>query len=444
MAALRCLAASTFICGLAGEVARTGTDSEPEGWADYRTRLVKLAAEPLVSKLMSERVLEEVGSNETRCDNVLLAIDWAILHMHRQFSLIRKTAHIDQDNLIAHTVDKGIPAKEFFMSPGFRKMLDPAITLHRLATQTVEFITTIALLQGERCLTPDLRVKLMGTVMTLAEASKQAHMLQFAISFKGIYSFWDVSTDVNRHMSPIWDVISSIARVAESLGAVRLMIAKYKEIGEDTWQLMAGPPDWEDKSTGAFSEMHFMQRQFMDAWHLDYGLVTSLTRLWVPPVGGWSLDAGCHTSIADFGAGGGHYCKFLNQTGEYCCSAYDGSEHAPELTDNKVLTRRLNEPFDLGRVFDWVMCLEVAEHIPAASEDVLLSNLRRHARRGLVLSWSEEEGGPHINARPWHEVQKAVEAVGFVLDRTASAGLRPQVPWMRGAVHVFRIHDSAE
>jgi len=300
----------------------------------------------------------------------------------------------------------------------------------------VEFISTMALLHGDRCFTPEVRTDLGSAVMSLSDASKKADLLQFALAFKGIYSFWDESTDILRHVRPVWDVISHVARVAEALGAVRVMLAKFREVGEESWRSLAGPPAWEANS-GAFSEMHFMQRQFMDGWHLDFGLAASLIRLWHPPAGS-SLEHGCHTSIVDFGAGSGHYCKFLNQTGEFCCSAYDGSEYAPKLTEGAVHTQRLDEPFDLGRVFDWVMCLEVAEHVPTEKEAVLLGNLRRHAKNGLVLSWSEEGGGAHVNSRSWHEVKKVVEAVGFALDSAASAKLRPQVSWMRGAVHVFR------
>ena len=37
---------------------------------------------------------------------------------------------------------------------------------------------------------------------------------------------------------------------------------------------------------------------------------------------------------------------------------------------------------------DWVLCLEVAEHIPRAFEERLLANLDSHNRRGIVMSWS--------------------------------------------------------
>ena len=39
-------------------------------------------------------------------------------------------------------------------------------------------------------------------------------------------------------------------------------------------------------------------------------------------------------------------------------------------------------------LYDWVISLEVAEHIPAESEAIYLDNIVRHAREGVVLSWA--------------------------------------------------------
>ncbi|KAK7004434.1 hypothetical protein BgiMline_005954, partial [Biomphalaria glabrata] len=39
-------------------------------------------------------------------------------------------------------------------------------------------------------------------------------------------------------------------------------------------------------------------------------------------------------------------------------------------------------------IFDWVLSIEVGEHIPPQYEDTYLDNLARHAREGLILSWA--------------------------------------------------------
>ncbi|CAG5124210.1 unnamed protein product, partial [Candidula unifasciata] len=38
--------------------------------------------------------------------------------------------------------------------------------------------------------------------------------------------------------------------------------------------------------------------------------------------------------------------------------------------------------------YDWVVSVEVGEHIPAKFEDIYLDNLARHAKEGIVLSWA--------------------------------------------------------
>ena len=58
----------------------------------------------------------------------------------------------------------------------------------------------------------------------------------------------------------------------------------------------------------------------------------------------------------------------------------------PTETVQYQLLRESLEKLQLGAA-DWVLCLEVAEHIPRAFEERLLANLDSHNRRGIVMSW---------------------------------------------------------
>ncbi len=40
------------------------------------------------------------------------------------------------------------------------------------------------------------------------------------------------------------------------------------------------------------------------------------------------------------------------------------------------------------QIYDWVISLELAEHVPWHYESAYLDNLGKHARRGIVLSWA--------------------------------------------------------
>jgi hypothetical protein len=50
-------------------------------------------------------------------------------------------------------------------------------------------------------------------------------------------------------------------------------------------------------------------------------------------------------------------------------------------------------------IYDWIVSLEVAEHIPSQFESVYLDNVFRHAREGIILSWAVpgQNGLSHVD-----------------------------------------------
>ena len=83
-------------------------------------------------------------------------------------------------------------------------------------------------------------------------------------------------------------------------------------------------------------------------------------------------------------------------------STIDGVSNVNAITDGRVteadLTRNLKDalpewllevtrsgPLKRIQGFDYVICLEVAEHIPPESEGVFLENLRSFTKKGLFL-----------------------------------------------------------
>jgi len=114
-------------------------------------------------------------------------------------------------------------------------------------------------------------------------------------------------------------------------------------------------------------------------YFMDRGLVGELKRL----VGGGA--------VIEFGAGKGCYAAALRAEGVEV-RAFDGSPHIANQTDGLVQTADLTTALHVGQA-PWVLCLETAEHIPREHESALLGNLERAAHRGVVLSWSNNEGG---------------------------------------------------
>ncbi|CEM06478.1 unnamed protein product [Vitrella brassicaformis CCMP3155] len=188
----------------------------------------------------------------------------------------------------------------------------------------------------------------------------------------------------------------------------------------DTYDNVAALQQWHQQSSnadGTFTLGEALKRTIFDGWSLDKGLLRYLLRKVFP------RDA----VIADMGAGGGKAAQWLSETGLVEIHAFDGIDSIAAITDGAVQSLNLIEPFQLPRAFDWVMCLEVAEHIPPHATQTLLDNLQRHARHGIVMSWgqADQPGQGHINGRNMTEWVALVQnTTSFKLHEALSEGAR--------------------
>ena len=91
--------------------------------------------------------------------------------------------------------------------------------------------------------------------------------------------------------------------------------------------------------------------------------------------------------------------------------------------------------------YDWVLSMEVLEHIPVDYETVVLDNVDRAAGLGAVLSWAPpgQNGLHHINNRPAEYLNKVMAGRGFRLDMPTSQKLRAvaHFPWLKRNLMVF-------
>ena len=93
-------------------------------------------------------------------------------------------------------------------------------------------------------------------------------------------------------------------------------------------------------------------------------------------------------SVNDFGAGVGQYGEALERLDKrHRWRGYDGAGNVEEWTNGMVRWFDLTVPLSLPRA-DWVLSLEVGEHIPSMHEAMLFRNLHLHNCRGVVLSWA--------------------------------------------------------
>merc|ERR1712046_400924 len=77
---------------------------------------------------------------------------------------------------------------------------------------------------------------------------------------------------------------------------------------------------------------------------------------------------------------------------------------------------------------DWVMSLEVAEHIPPAGTAAFVTNLHNLNRKGVIISWAIatpwQPGHRHVNNRDNHEVIKLFKMLGYTYDQESTLSIR--------------------
>ncbi len=114
----------------------------------------------------------------------------------------------------------------------------------------------------------------------------------------------------------------------------------------------------------------------------------------------------------------------------------------------QCLSWDLCDPLHLAMQFAWVVCWEVAEHMPEVSADTLCDSLVRHLGRpgGRLVFTAAAPGqrGPgHINCQPQAYWRERLTARGLVWLEKESGGLSrlwrlvPEAPWYARNVQVF-------
>ena len=148
--------------------------------------------------------------------------------------------------------------------------------------------------------------------------------------------------------------------------------------------------------------------------------------------------------VADLGCGAGHYVAALNAA-HILADGFDGNPATVEMTGgaaSRCSVLDLSVPQRLSQRYDWVLSLEVGEHLPRAYEAVFLGNLHANNTRGIVLSWAivGQGGDGHVNERDNDYVREQIHALGYITDHAAEARLRSSVrlDYFANTVMVFR------
>ena len=150
----------------------------------------------------------------------------------------------------------------------------------------------------------------------------------------------------------------------------------------------------------------------------DPGLIHVLDQL---------LSSGAATSVLDIGSGVGQYGRALlarNSSHRWTgCDAPDASRASGGFVRACDVTEPLWNTLPTA---DWVISLEVAEHIPRAKEASYLRNLHMLNCLGLIVSWATpgQGGTGHINERWTRDAMQRVGARGYAVNHALTRRLR--------------------
>lgn len=106
------------------------------------------------------------------------------------------------------------------------------------------------------------------------------------------------------------------------------------------------------------------------------------------------------TSMNDFGAGVGQYGVYLQNKNfsNLVYRGYDGAGDIEAYTSGFLNYADLTIPLNFP-VAEWVLSLEVGEHVPSKFKGMLIRNLHPHNCQGVILIWAilGQLGENHIN-----------------------------------------------
>lgn len=116
-------------------------------------------------------------------------------------------------------------------------------------------------------------------------------------------------------------------------------------------------------------------------------------------------------SVLDVGCGQGAWLSAWNELGTDTMLGIDGDyvdRSRLHITSRDFQAHDLATAFDLGRRFDLVQSLEVAEHLPSSSSATFVASLTRHGDLVLFSAAPKGQGGDHhINEQSyeyWREL----------------------------------------
>ena len=158
------------------------------------------------------------------------------------------------------------------------------------------------------------------------------------------------------------------------------------------------------------------------------------------------LEGEAINSLLDVGCGGGTWLKSALEYEVGHVVGVDGVivlEEELHVSGELIKKQNLTQPWDLGKRFDVVLCLEVAEHLSGEYSEMLIESLVKHAD---VVYFSaacpRQKGQHHVNCQ-WPEYwQGLFNEKGYKCDDTIRWklwGMSNVEPWYRQNMFVAKL-----
>jgi len=145
------------------------------------------------------------------------------------------------------------------------------------------------------------------------------------------------------------------------------------------------------------------------------------------------------SSVVDLGAGLGKYTKEFREN-NITTDCFDGNPDTVLLTEGRCSVLDLSKNIALPK-YDWVMSLEVGEHLPKQFEDIFINNLINSSISGIIMSWAipGQGGDGHINEQTNEYIKSKMAFLGFQNNLEEENILResPTLFWFKNTVMVF-------
>ena len=143
--------------------------------------------------------------------------------------------------------------------------------------------------------------------------------------------------------------------------------------------------------------------------------------------------------VYDFGCGNGFYTDFINNK-RIKCIGFDGN---PTKENNTIKKYDITTPL-LLQDNGTILCLEVAEHIPAEKRKIFIENIVNNCKNRIILSWAlpGQGGMGHVSEMDNVDVMQLFAKYKFNINYVETQYLRRSVSscncwWFRTTLMVF-------